>query len=104
MTAGADLPPVAQAGEPGAVIPQAGPAYADTTLPLPPFPGRTSAEAAAEFSFWSTCETETLLAVLILTLCVSLWLALIRHAFKRFKQLWAEFRNEAGQAPDQGRR
>ena len=100
MTAGADLPPFVQAGEPAPVIPQAGPAYADMTLPLPPFPGRTPPEAAAEYSFWSTCETETLLVVLILTLCVSLWLALLRHVFKHFRQAWAELRNAAGQAPD----
>ena len=65
MTVGATLPPVAQAGESGPDIPQAGPAYADTTMPLPPFPGRTPPEAAAEYSFWGTCETETLLVVLI---------------------------------------
>ena len=104
MTVGADLPPGGQTGEPAPVIPLADPAYADTSLPLPPFPGRTSPEAAAEFSFWSTCEIETLLVVLILTLCVSLWLVLLGHAFKRFKQVWAEFRNQTGQASGRGRR
>ena len=104
MTVGAELPPVVQAGEPAPVIPQAGPAYADTSLPLPPFPGRTSPEAAAEFSFWSTCEIETLLVVLILTLCASLLLALGVLTFKFLEALRAAFCCEAGQASDQGRR
>ena len=56
MTDRADLPPFVQTGaatEPAPDIPQAGPAYADTSLPLPPFPGRTVPEAAAD----STCTS-----------------------------------------------
>ena len=102
MTVGANLPPVAQAGEPGPVIPQTAPAYAETSPPLPTEYDKTPSEAAAEFSSWGTCETETLLVVLILTLCVSLLLGLGALTFKAFKGLWAEFRYRSGQAPDQG--
>jgi hypothetical protein len=104
MTVGATLPPARQTGDAAPVIPQAAPAYAETSPPLPTEHDKTPLEAAAEFSSWGTCEIETLLVVLILTLCVSLLLALGVLAFKLFKGLWAEFRYESGQAPDRGRR
>ena len=102
MTVGATLPPGRPTGEPAPVIPQAAPAYAETSPPLPTEYDKTSSEAAAEFCSWGACEIEILLVVLILTLCVSLWLALLRHVFKGFRQVWAEFRSEAGRPPDQG--
>ena len=49
MTVGANLPPVVQAGEPGPVIPQAAPAYAETSPPLPMEYEKTPSDAAAEF-------------------------------------------------------
>ena len=104
MTVGADLPLSGQTGEPAPVIPQAAPAYADTSPPLPTEYRETLSGTAAEFSPWSTCEIETLIVVLMLTLCVSLLLALAALTFKVFKGLWAELRCEAGEAPDRGRR
>ena len=78
MTAGAGLPPVAQAGEPAPVIPQAGPAYADTTLPLPPFPGRTLPEAAAESTCTSLiCQMDPGTDLVLLTLYVMLCFAVM---------------------------
>ena len=104
MTAGATLPLGRQTGEPAPVIPQAAPAYAETSPPLPLEYEETLSGTAAEFSSWSTCEIETLIVVLMLTLCVSLLLALGALTFKIFKGLWAELRCEAGEAPDRGRR
>ena len=73
MTAGADLPPFVQAGEPGAVVPQAGPAHADTSLPVPPFPGRTLPEAAAESTCTSLiCQMDPGTDLVLLTLYVML--------------------------------
>ncbi|MCY4407407.1 MAG: hypothetical protein OXC15_13650 [Rhodospirillaceae bacterium] len=104
MTVGATLPPGRQTGDPAPVMPQAAPAYSETSPPLPTEYEKTPSEAAAEFSSWGTCEIETLLVVLILTVCVSLLLALGALTFKVFKGLWAEFRYQSGQAPDRGRR
>ena len=83
MTAGADLPPVAPAGEPAPVIPQAGPAYADTTLPLPPFPGRTLPEAAAESTCTSLiCQMDPGTDLVLLTLYVMLCFAVMTGMLK----------------------
>ena len=104
MTVGAGLPLGGQTGEPAPDMPQAAPAYAETSPPLPTEYRETLSGTAAEFSSWSTCEIETLVVVLMLTLCVSLLLALGALTFKIFKGLWAELRCEAGEASDRGRR
>ena len=73
MTAGADLPPGAQAEESGPVVPQAAPAHADTTLPVPPFPGRTLPEAAADPTCASLiCQMDPGTDLVLLTLYVML--------------------------------
>ena len=83
MTAGADLPPFVQAGEPAPVIPQTGPAYAGTTLPLPPFPGRTLPEAAADSSCTSLiCQMDPGTDLLLLTLYVMLCFAVMTGMLK----------------------
>ena len=83
MTAGADLPPFVQAGEPGAVVPQAGPAHADTSLPVPPFPGRTLPEAAAESTCTSLiCQMDPGTDLVLLTLYVMLCFAVMTGTLK----------------------
>ena len=88
MTAGAGLPPGGQAGEPGPVIPQAGPAYADTSLPLPPFPGRTSPEAAADSTCTSLiCQMDPGTDLVLLTLYVMLCFTVMTGMLKLIELL-----------------
>ena len=89
MTAGADLPPFVQAGEPAPDIPQAGPAYAGTTLPLPPFPGRTLPEAAADSTCTSLiCQMDPGTDLVLLTLYVMLCFAAMKGVLKLVTLLW----------------
>ena len=83
MTVGADLPPGGQAEEPGPVIPQVSPAYADTSLPLPPFPGRTLPEAAADSTCTSLiCQMDPGTDLVLLTLYVMLCFAAMTGMLK----------------------
>ena len=104
MTVGADLPLGKQTGEPAPVMPQAAPAYAETSPPLPLEYEETLSGTAAEFCSWSTCEIETLLLLLIFTLGGTLLLALGVLTFKFLEALRAAFWGEAGLPPDRGRR
>ena len=91
MTDRADFPPFEQVGaatEPAPVIPQAGPAHADTTLPLPPFPGRTSAEAAADSTCTSLiCQMDPGTDLVLLTLYVMLCFAAMTGTLKLIELL-----------------
>ena len=78
MTVGADLPPVVQTVEPAPDIPQADPAHADPSLPLPPFPGRASPEAAADSTCTSLiCQMDPGTDLVLLTLYVMLCFAVM---------------------------
>ena len=91
MTVGADLPPVVQSGEPTPVIPQVAPAYADTSLPLPPFPERTLPEAAADSTCTSLiCQMDPGTDLVLLTLYVILCFAVMTSMLKLIELLRTE--------------
>ena len=86
MTDRADFPPFEQVGaatEPAPVIPQSVPEYADTSLPLPPFPGRTLPEAAADSTCTSLiCQMDPGTDLVLLTLYVMLCFTVMTCALK----------------------
>ena len=86
MTDRADIPPFEQVGaatEPAPVIPEAGPAYADMSLPVPPFPGRTLPEAAADSTCTSLiCQMDPGTDLVLLTLYVMLCFAVMTGMLK----------------------
>ena len=94
MTDRADFPPFEQVGsatEPAPVIPQVAPAHADTSLPVPPFPGRTLPEAAADSTCTSLiCQMDPGTDLVLLTLYVMLCFAVMTCALKLVELLRTE--------------
>ena len=96
MTDRADLPPFVQAGpatEPAPVIPEGAPEYADTSLPLPPFPGRTVPEAAADSTCTSLiCQmdpgTDLVLLTLYVMLCFTVMTVMLKLVELLRTQVW----------------
>ena len=86
MTDRADFPPFEQVGaatEPAPVNPQSVPAHADTSLPVPPFPGRTLPEAAADSTCTSLiCQMDPGTDLVLLTLYVMLCFTAMTCALK----------------------
>ena len=86
MTDRADFPPFEQAGaatEPAPDIPQSVPEYADTSLPVPPFPGRTLPGAAADSTCTSLiCQMDPGTDLMLLTLYVMLCFTVMTCALK----------------------
>ena len=92
MTDRAELPPFMQAGaaaEPAPAIPQSVPEYADTSLPLPPFPGRTLPEAAADSTCTSLiCQMDPGTDLVLLTLYVMVCFTVMTCMLKLIELLW----------------
>ena len=74
MTVGADLPPGAESGaavEAAPAVPDAGPAYSETSLPLPAFVERMPSEADEEIPCTSLlCQMDPATDLVLLTLYV----------------------------------
>ena len=91
MTDRADFPPFEQAGaatEPAPVNPQSVPEYAVTSLPLPPFPGRTLQDAAVDSTCTSLiCQMDPGTDLVLLTLYVMLCFAVMTGTLKLIELL-----------------